>query len=235
MIRSVSETGSTNDDLLALARQGEREGLWLRADTQTGGKGRSGRQWISPPGNLYASTLVRLQPGDPLAPSLALVSGIALHEAVALAAPGVPLMLKWPNDLMSGGAKLAGILLEGEKDAVICGFGVNLAHHPVDIGRPVTSLAALGVVPLSPSAVIEMLADSFARWLTRWRSEGVSLIAREWMSRAHPIGSALRVQTSEGAEDGLFDGLDPMGALRLRLADGTSRAIQAGDVFLIQD
>src|SRR5690348_13140280 len=111
-IRTVAETGSTNDDVLALARADVPEGTWLRAERQTAGKGRQGRSWESPPGSLYASTLVRLQPGDPPAPTLALVAAVALHQAVSAYAPD--LTIKWPNDLVVRGMKLAGILLERE-------------------------------------------------------------------------------------------------------------------------
>lgn len=227
MIRTVSETGSTNDDLAAFAREGAPEGTWLRAERQTGGKGRQGRPWLSPPGNLYASTLVRIQPGDPPAPTLALVAAVALHEVVAAYARQV--RIKWPNDLMADGAKLSGILLERQGDAVIVGFGANLAHHPEGIDRPATSLAALADVAPEPAAFLEMLAESFARWLARWRADGIDPVRRQWLAGAHPIGTPL--STCEG--DGLFDGLDEAGALRLRLADGTMRVIHAGDVFLI--
>ncbi|HZF94925.1 MAG TPA: biotin--[acetyl-CoA-carboxylase] ligase [Allosphingosinicella sp.] len=227
MIRSVAETGSTNDDLAALAREGASEGLWLRAERQTGGRGRQGRAWSSPPGNLYASTLVRLRPGDPPAPTLALVAAVALHEAASLYTPGI--LIKWPNDLLAGGAKLSGILLERADDAVVIGFGVNLAFHPTDIERPATSLAALAGSAPDPDAFLETLADAFARWLGRWRSAGLAPVRRAWLAAAHPVGTAL---TAAG-EEGLFDGLDETGALRLRLADGTLRIVHAGDVFLI--
>ena len=226
-IRTVVETGSTNDDLAALAREGAAEGTWLRAGRQTGGKGRQGRAWHSSPGNLHASTLVRLQPGDPPAPTLALVAAVALYEVVVAYAPQV--RVKWPNDLLADGAKLSGILLERQGDAVIVGFGVNLAHHPEDIDRPATSLAALAGAAPEPAAFLDILAEAFARWLVRWRSGGVEPVRRQWLAAAHPPGTPL--STSEG--EGLFDGLDEGGALRLRLVDGTLRVIHAGDVFLI--
>lgn len=184
---------------------------------------------MSPPGNLHASTLVRLRPGDPPAPTLALVAAVALHEVVAVYAPGV--QIKWPNDLIFGGAKLAGILLERQDEAVIVGFGVNLAHHPEGLGRPATSLAALAGMAPEPAAFLRILAGTFARWLERWRSEGLEPVRGRWLAAAHPLGTALA--TSEG--EGLFDGLDESGAMRLRMADGTTRIVHAGDVFLIQD
>jgi BirA family biotin operon repressor/biotin-[acetyl-CoA-carboxylase] ligase len=226
-IRTVPETGSTNDDVAILARDGAPEGLWLRAERQSGGKGRQGRAWSSPPGNLYASTLVRLGPHDPPAPTLALVAAVALHEAAALFAPG--LGLKWPNDLLAGPAKLAGILLERQGEGVIIGFGVNLAHHPDLPDRPATSISALAGAAPEADAFAETLAEVFARWLVRWRAEGLAPIRAAWLTVAHPTGTAL--STSEG--QGLFEGLDEAGALKLRLADGSVRVIHAGDVFLI--
>jgi BirA family transcriptional regulator, biotin operon repressor / biotin---[acetyl-CoA-carboxylase] ligase len=227
LIRTVAETGSTNDDLAALAREGGGEGLWVRAERQSGGKGRQGRAWESPVGNLHASTLVRLRPGDPPAPTLALVAAVALHEAVAPLVPEA--RIKWPNDLLVDGAKLAGILLEREGDAVVVGFGVNLAARPRFVERPAASVAELADTTPDAAAFLGTLAEGFTRWLVRWRNEGVAPVRDAWLRSAHPSGTAL--VTSDGA--GLFDGLDDSGALRLRLEDGTVRLVHAGDVFLI--
>lgn len=232
-IRTVPETASTNDDVAALAQAGAPEGLWLRAERQTAGRGRQGRDWVSPPGNLYASTLVRLHPGDPPAPSLALVAAVALAEAAE--AFGAHPRIKWPNDLLVDGAKLSGILLERAGEAVVVGLGVNLAHHPEGIDRPATSLAAtIGHAP-EPGEFLTVLADGFARWLYRWRAEGLGPVRARWLEKAHPIGAALTARLPDGSSlDGLFDGLDAMGALRLRLADGDVHVIHAADVFLIR-
>lgn len=219
--------------MLAMARAGAPEGSWLRAETQSGGKGRGGREWVSPPGNLYATTLVRLLPGDPHPASLALVSAIALHETASTYARHNALLLKWPNDLLHDGAKLAGILLEREGDAVAAGIGVNLAHHPDLPDRPATSLAALGAGAPDPDIFLSDLAQAFARWLGRWRNEGMQLIREEWLRRAHARGTALSVHSPDGKLEGLFEGLDEMGSLRLRLAGGEVRVVHAGDVFLI--
>lgn len=219
--------------MLAMGRDGAPEGAWLRAESQTGGKGRSGRQWISPPGNLHATTLVRLQPSDPPAPSLALVAAIALHETASAYAQGRTLTLKWPNDLLYEGAKLAGILLEREADSVAAGIGVNLAHHPDLQDRPTTSVASFAEAAPDPATFLTDLAQSFKRWLGIWRGAGLSAIRAEWLRRAHPVGTALSAALPQEQFDGLFDGLDEAGALRLRLADGSVRVIQAGDVFLL--
>lgn len=216
--------------MLELARSGAAEGLWLRAERQTGGRGRQGRAWASPEGNLYASTLIRVRPGDPSPATLALVAAVALEEAVSVFVPGA--RIKWPNDLLIDSAKLSGILLERAGDAIVIGFGVNLAHHPTGLERPATSLAAHGNAP-DPQLFVETLAESFARWVASWR-EGLGPVRDRWLARAHPIGTALTVRLVDGASlDGLFGGLDANGSLILRLADGTSHAIHAGDVFLI--
>ena len=230
-IRTVATTGSTNADLLDAARNGAVEGSWLRAVEQSGGRGRLGRNWASPPGNLYASTIVRPGDSDPPAPTLALVAGVAL-ATVARGWAGehaAALRLKWPNDLLAGGAKLAGILLERVEGAVVIGVGVNLAHHPLLVDRPATSLAALVGTAPDPAAFLDTLADALARWLRTWRGAGLEPVRRAWLAAAHPIGTPL----ASGGHEGLFDGLAPDGALRLRFADGRVEQVRAGDVLLV--
>ncbi|MDB5700206.1 MAG: biotin--[acetyl-CoA-carboxylase] ligase [Sphingomonadales bacterium] len=231
----VAETGSTNADMLELARTGSvAEGDWLYADRQTSGRGRLGRDWVSPVGNVYASSLVTLRPSDPAAPSLALVAAVSVYDTLKIWAPAQPLTIKWPNDLLIERAKISGILLESIGNAVVVGIGVNLAPVPTDIDRPATSLATLGIAPPNAKSFLETLTEIFATWLSRWRAEGLPTIRAAWLDRAHPIGTALSTATSENNRiDGLFDGLTTDCALRLRLADGSTRVIHAGDVFLI--
>jgi BirA family transcriptional regulator, biotin operon repressor / biotin---[acetyl-CoA-carboxylase] ligase len=192
-----------------------------------------GRAWQSPAGNLYASTLVRLWPSDRDPATLALVAAVALVESVKIFAPDLLVQIKWPNDLMIGGAKLSGILLERGGDAVVVGMGVNLAHYPDLPDRPATSLAAQGI-ELEPGPFCEALAECFARWLSRWRSEGLEPVRRAWLSAAHSLDTALSVNLGDGEQlQGVFAGMHADGALSLRLADGSLRAIHAGDVFLM--
>ena len=196
---------------------------------QTGGRGRQGRRWESAPGNLFASTLIALRPSDPPAQSLSMVAGLALIEAADEAVPGEPLMLKWPNDLLLGGAKLAGILLERQGDRVVAGFGVNLAHAP-EVGE--RRAAHLGG-RIAPQAFAPLLAAAMARMLELWRGSTPQLFAQAWMSRAHPVGSPLAIHGEDGKRiAGTFDGIEPNGSLRLRLADGQLRNVHAGDVTL---
>ena len=136
--------------------------------------------------------------------------------------------------MLAAGAKLSGILLERQGDAIVIGFGVNLASHPDEADRPATSIGALSGSAPDPKTFLDDLAASFERWLGRWRGEGLAPVRGQWLASAHPAGTALSTHNSAGARiDGLFDGLDESGALRLRLADGSSHVIHAGDVFLI--
>ncbi len=236
-IVTVAQTGSTNADLLAIARDGGgEEGLWLRAERQTQGRGRQGRAWQSPVGNLYASTLVRVAPGDPPPPTLALVAAVAVEEAVRGAVPAERarrLALKWPNDLLLGQAKLSGILLERSGDWVVIGVGVNVAHHPDLPDREATSLAAQGSAT-DATVLLDRLAELFAAWLAWWRRDGLAPVVARWSERAHPPGTPLVARLPDGeAVEGAFDGLDAQGALTLRLADDERRVIHAGDVFLV--
>jgi BirA family transcriptional regulator, biotin operon repressor / biotin---[acetyl-CoA-carboxylase] ligase len=220
--------------MLSRAKDGAAENDWLIADRQTAGRGRLGREWYSPAGNFYGSTLVRLRPDDPDAATLALVMAIAVFETAALSVNRAVLQIKWPNDILGCGAKLTGILLERAGDAVVIGVGLNLATHPEEPGRPTTSLVALGAVLAEPIAIAQTLSDIFVDWLSAWRWAGLDTIRTAWVERAHPVGTALTASLPDGTRlDGVFEGLTSAGALRLRLANGAVRVIHAGDVFLI--
>lgn len=183
-------------------------------------------------GNLYASTLVRLRPTDPPAATLALVSAIALaHTMDTLGASGV--RIKWPNDLMLGDAKVAGILLERSEDAVVIGFGVNLVSHPDLPDRKTASLHG-NMWPVPIETVMDLLAGEMALWVSTWRQQGLPRIVNRWLAMAHDRGTALTARLADGTSlDGLFEGLTGDGALILRLADGSTRVIHAADVFLL--
>lgn len=239
MIRFVAETGSTNSDLAAQLHAGEPvpEGSWLVADRQVAGRGRQGRSWFDGSGNFMGSTAVHIAPRDPNPATLALVAGLAAYEAVAahLADPSAPLRLKWPNDLMLGEAKLAGILLEREGNAIIVGMGINLAAAPELPDRKTVALSALGPAP-DRDLFARALAGAFDQEVERWRTYGLEPLIRRWESVAHPQGTSLTVSPpGENRIEGKFAGLTAEGALSLRLADGTLRAIHAGDVMLVNE
>ncbi|WP_281417189.1 biotin--[acetyl-CoA-carboxylase] ligase [Sphingobium phenoxybenzoativorans] len=232
-IRTVAETVSTNADMRTLARDGVGEGTWLRAERQSGGRGRLGRDWESPAGNLYCSTIVRIRPGDPPPPTLALVTAVAVHQAIDALVPGRT-QIKWPNDIMAGPAKLCGMLLERTGDAIIIGIGVNVMAHPQIADRPTTSLWALGAVEGSAGTLIDSIALVFADTLHVWRTYGLDPIRVRWLAAAHRPGTPLRVSLPDGEVlDGRFDDLSSGGELILRLDNGATRAIHAGDVFLV--
>ncbi len=220
--------------MLVAAAAGAAEGDWLIAGRQLAGRGRIGRQWQSPEGNLYTSGLIRLCAGDPSAATLAMVAAVAVHDAVARWTGASAIELKWPNDLMANGAKLAGILLERVGDAVVLGVGVNLVQMPSGLERPVTSVAALGISPPAPIAFAEELSVCVSGWLKRWRSDGLDCIRTAWLARAHPVGTAIAATLADGEYiRGVFNGLSDDCALQMRLADDTVREIHAADVFLI--
>lgn len=235
MFEEVALTGSTNADLLLRSGEGAPEGLWLRADAQDGGRGRLGRTWVSPVGNLFASTIVRVRPTDPAPASLAFVAAVAVYDTIRQIAPEVVISLKWPNDVLAqDGAKLCGMLLERAGDAVVVGIGLNLVTHPRDIDRKVSNLRTLGATPPNAQSCVEILADAFARCLAVWRQAGLPAVIRQWEAHAHARGTALSAKLPDGEEmHGLYAGLEDDGALRLSLADGTIRAIHAADIFLI--
>jgi BirA family transcriptional regulator, biotin operon repressor / biotin---[acetyl-CoA-carboxylase] ligase len=205
--------------LAMAARREAHEGDWLIAKCQTAGIGREGRRWVSPFGNFYGSTLIRLNAEDHMSSSLALVAGIAVASAI-----GVPSILKWPNDLMIDGAKLAGILLERHGDDVVVGIGINVVSAPTVPGRSVTCLADHGMM-FDEIRVFDAVHETLAAW----RSVPLSEIIDRWLAHAHSIHTPLRANGIEGR----FAGLNESGALRLALPDGAIHVIHTGDVFLI--
>lgn len=226
-IRIVERAGSTNADLIA--DKGAVEGDWLVALEQEAGKGRQGRLWVSAKGNFAGSALVQLRGNDPPAQTLSLAAGLALAEAIDVAVPAQPLMLKWPNDVMVFGKKAAGILLERSGDRVAVGFGVNLASAPILRDRQAASLGG----QVAPEAFAPLLAGSFARMLELWRSTESSALVRAWEQRAHLPGTRLTVHAGKDETvSGRFAGVEPDGALRLKLEDGSIEVIRAGDVDL---
>jgi BirA family biotin operon repressor/biotin-[acetyl-CoA-carboxylase] ligase len=235
LIETIAATGSTNADLLARLAEGGpvADGFWLVARRQTAGRGRLGRAWSDGAGNFMGSCVVHLAPGDPQAGSLALVAGLAAHEAAASHVPAPHhLMLKWPNDLLVDGAKLAGILLERRGDSVVVGIGVNLRQAPQLADRATCALADFGPAP-EVDDFAERLAAAFAAQIALWRAYGFGSLIARWQGAAHAIGTPLSVtDPGHGAIHGRFAGLDEAGALRLALADGTTRIVHAGDVNL---
>ncbi|MGO4705461.1 biotin--[acetyl-CoA-carboxylase] ligase [Microvirga sp. 2MCAF38] len=242
---SLSETGSTNDDAVEAAKSGDPGQLWIVTEQQNAGRGRHGRQWSSPPGNLYASLLL-LDPCEVAdAAQLGFIAGLALHEAVE-AATGVSaprLALKWPNDLLLDGAKLAGLLLEGHRVgaagnlAIVIGMGVNVAHSPTGTPYPTAKLQAIKP-DLTREALFLALSDAFARTYSAWRAarranpaDSFGAIRRLWLERAAGIGTEVTLRLPTGEKQGIFESLDRSGRLQLKTARGLE-VVDAGDLYL---
>lgn len=232
--------GSTNSEVMRLAEQGEPAGLWVWAQQQDAGRGRSGRQWVSLEGNLFASILLRPECPATKTAQLGFVAGIALYDAVSAAdaqSQGHDVRLKWPNDLLLNGKKTGGILLESRLDSdgaivVALGIGLNVATHPQDAEFPATSLAH-NKIEASLSTVFERLVHAFADWTQVWSSgTGFLEIRKAWIDRALEPGSPLTVRLSDVTLEGKYEGINEDGALLLTTSDGTQECITAGDVFL---
>ena len=237
----LAETGSTNADAMRFALAGEALPLWVSAERQTSGRGRSGRAWDAPPGNLQASLAFCSLAPLHQAGELALVAGIALIDTVTslqVAAETGRIRLKWPNDLLIGTAKAGGILVEtttarGAPGFVaVIGFGLNIADSPAGIGRAATCLAAENIAA-DAEAVLNRLADKCVDWLVRWdEGRGFDAIRHAWMARAGVLGEAIWVNTASGPVAGTYQGLAESGALLAEI-DGRIRTITYGDVALI--
>ena len=228
---------STNEEAKRQATSGAAEGLLVWAGAQTAGRGRRGRPWVSVPGNLYMSILLRPARPAAAAAQLGFAAALAVGEAVLPLLPDpADLAYKWPNDVLLRGRKISGILLEsqaageGRLHWLIVGIGVNVASSPEETEYPATSLAAAGAAALSVEAMLETVARRFHFWYERWRDEGFAPLRPVWLARAQRIGEAIRVRIAGGNSEGRFVGLDEEGALLLEDGGGLRR-IAAGDVF----
>lgn len=229
-LTTVDSAGSTNDEVALAARAGEAEGYALFARQQTSGRGRQGRAWQSPPGNISLSFLLRPPPEKSTQlGQLAFVTALAVGEAVG--SYGLDWRLKWPNDVYINGRKIAGILLEGESGWVVVGTGINVQHCPPVSDRPITSLRQEGI-ETQPEAVIERLFERFSHWYNIWQNIGFEPLRTLWLEHAYNLGSPVKVMLAGGQmAEGRFSSLDPDGALVLDKSDGTNQRILAGDVF----
>jgi len=237
-VEEVAEIDSTNDSCRQRALAGEPAGLVIRADLQTKGRGRRGRDWVSPPGNLYTSILLRPSRLPAEIATLGFVAVVALGDAIAPLLPAVvTLRHKWPNDLLLDGGKVSGILLEtqgaepGTAGFVVLGIGVNIVSHPPGTPYPVTDLRAAGAGPITARALLDRLLAAFAPLYEVWEARGFSAIEPLWRRRAAGLGEPIEVRLQDNALHGVFRDLDRDGALRLALADGSEKRISAGDVY----
>ena len=223
-IESYDEIDSTNAEARRRAEAGETGPVWITALTQTAGRGRRGRDWQTRAGNLAATLL------------FATDKPVGQAAQISCLGPGA-VTVKWPNDLLIHGRKAVGILVESGplpdgRLWLAVGIGINLAHAPQDVERPAAAFAEfMPGPPPSPRAALEVLAQAFERWRTAWEREGFAAIAKGWTERAHGLGQPCEARLPNQTHRGVAEGLDPDGALRLRLDDGAVLRITAGDVF----
>ena len=221
------EIDSTNSEARRLAEAGERGPVWITADRQTAGRGRRGRVWEQGAGNLAATLLLR--PTGDFA-QLSFAAALAVADMAQHFAPARPITVKWPNDVLADGKKLAGILLEGGSGWLAIGIGVNLASHPEGTEFPATSLAQLGIAPPSSGEALALLAARFAHWYDAWMKGGFETVRASWLARAGGLGAQIRARLPHETRHGVFEGIDASGALLLN-EQGQVRAITAGEVF----
>ncbi len=236
-LTQLASVPSTSEEAKRLAREGAPEGTLLTATAQTSGHGRQGRAWFSPPGNFHGSVVLRPDCAAATAAQLGFAAALAVGEACSGFLPkSATLAYKWPNDVLLGGRKAAGILLESESGGnakprfVVLGIGVNLASYPPEADFPATSLEAVGAGRIAPEAFLEALAPALLVWYERWRESGFGSLRSKWLERAACLGERIRVNLPREATEGIFSGLDADGALLLETG-GKTRRIDAAEVF----
>lgn len=236
-LKTFDVIDSTNEEAKRLAAAGEAGPIWISAARQTAGRGRRGRQWDSPTGNLAATLMIR--PNKPAGDcaQLSFAAAIAACDMARHFAPSAEIRVKWPNDVLAGGAKLAGILLEsasqaGEAPAYLAiGIGMNLAMYPEGLEYAATSLKALGATVPSTEDALLHLAANFARCYDAWVADGFAALRDAWLARAQGLGTRIRARLATEETSGVFEGIDETGALILRESATATRRITAGEVF----
>lgn len=230
---------STNDEACRLASGGAADGIVVWAHRQRAGRGRRGRRWQSPDGNLYFSVILRPSASPAVAAQLSLVAAVAMAETLAELLPDdTRIEQKWPNDVLVDGKKIAGILLESSGaladrvDWVVVGCGLNIAVAPDETALPATCLAERGAESTDRAAVLMALLGSLHRWRREWETAGIQPVRRVWLSRARGLGQEITVRLPNHEFKGQFLDMDDNGALIVRLPDGSEKAVTAGDVFL---
>lgn len=229
---------STNEEAKRFAAEGAKHGTLVWAREQTAGRGRRGRSWHSPPGNLYLSLVLRPDCAPAAAAQLGMVAAVAAGEALESIMPAlVKILLKWPNDILVNDSKVGGILLESAASKpeslewLVLGLGINVESFPEGTEFPATSLGAESGQPVTVEEVLESFCQSFLRWDNTWRERGFAPVRRAWLGRAWKRGKAVQARIENEKIDGVFRDLDDDGALLLELPSGTSRRITAADVF----
>jgi BirA family biotin operon repressor/biotin-[acetyl-CoA-carboxylase] ligase len=232
---ALDRVDSTNEEAKQRARAGAEEGTLVWAREQTAGRGRRGRQWASPRGNLHLSLVLRPDAPQTRHGELGFVAALAVGETIgAFVPPLVELRYRWPNDVLVSGKKASGILLESESGAewLVLGVGLNVAHAPEGTETPATSLGDEGAGEVALEDVLERFARAFLAWANRWVEDGFAPVRAAWLRRAQGLGEPIRVRLPGETLEGRFADLDPSGALVLETRAG-SRLVTAGEVFAL--
>ncbi len=248
-LAAFDQIGSTNAEAMSCARDGVRGPMWFVTSEQTAGRGRRHRPWIAPRGNLASSVLELMEVSPSVAATLGFAAGLALEQALqkvsveaTLRSAGsdqLKFSLKWPNDVLAGTKKLAGILLEAEaiadnQLAVVVGIGINVVAAPEGTPTPATSLAALGV-QIGAEELFAELSDAWVEYRSIWdNGRGFDVIRKLWLQRAAGLGEKIAVHTGGTPLEGIFDTLDEAGCLVVRTSEGRRVPIAAGDVYFGQ-
>ncbi len=225
-----AELDSTSSEARRLAEAGEQRPVWIIAERQTAGRGRRGRTWETATGNLAATLLLRPDAPPAIIGQLSFAAALAVADTATHFAPGAAITVKWPNDVLAQGRKLAGILLEAGDGWLAIGIGINLARFPEGTEFPATSLAQLGIAPPSSDAALTVLAARLAHWYDVWMQDGFEPLRAAWLTRAQGLGGAIRARLPHETRTGVFEGIDAAGALLLN-DQGQVRVIAAGEVF----
>jgi BirA family biotin operon repressor/biotin-[acetyl-CoA-carboxylase] ligase len=227
------EVTGTNDVARDLIKAGTRAGAVVWARSQTAGRGRHGRVWDSPSGNLYGSVVLEPEIEPARLPEIALVAALAVRDCVCHFLPaGISVTLKWPNDVLADGRKIAGILCETESvpgragTPLILGVGINVVSAPTATSYPATSLAAFAPAPKSSLLLANLLA-ALDDWYGRWRTDGFALVRETWIGHAHRLGALI---STECGVTGVFRGVDETGAVVIGLAEGGQHRLAAGTI-----
>jgi BirA family biotin operon repressor/biotin-[acetyl-CoA-carboxylase] ligase len=233
-LEDFSELPSTSDFCIARAKAGEAAGLAVFAARQSAGRGSRGREWISPPGNMALSVLLRPDITPAQSGMFPLLAGLAGVKAIEQAAPEAKPLLKWPNDVLIAGAKCAGLLidaapLQNRVDWLVIGIGINVGYAPEVPGRAITCLAAHGAT-LSARDVAALVLGELGRQLQVFEEFGPAGIVPAWVAHAHPVGAELVVKTADSAVAGRFAGLTPAGELQLLVQDRIEK-FSTGEIF----
>jgi BirA family transcriptional regulator, biotin operon repressor / biotin---[acetyl-CoA-carboxylase] ligase len=219
--------GSTNDEARRLVAAGAPHGTVVHADEQATGRGRFGHTWFSPPGNLYLSVILRLDIPQSRSAELSFLAALTVADAVdALLPKQTRASLKWPNDVLVGDGKIAGILVEPVEDAQIIGIGLNILEAPKNAAYKTVTLVGMGGIATVDGAR-DILLESLGSYLDSWAEHGFEAIRAAWLARAHPIGTALRASLGGRTEEGTFAGLDEDGAMLLDTLEGRKRIVAA--------